>query len=127
MSLELTKPDGKQYDKGSTLEHILPQIYGGRNRLEETLAICAKCNRRRAHRPLHWQMLLRVLILKPFSLWRTILLLHIKNHIGFRKDCMGYYRFGCFHVMEKITSKRKQKAKDFFAQRKARKKKAVAA
>lgn len=47
-----------------TLEHIIPQFYGGKDIELHTIAVCADCNYERDNLPLRWHMILGIFIFK---------------------------------------------------------------
>lgn len=82
--------DDATVNKGSSvsLEHILPQIFGGRDTELNTVATCSNCNMRRSNRILSVKMLCRVLQHKPIKHWPTIAVYHVQTRTRLRRHSM---------------------------------------
>lgn len=79
-------------DNYVTLEHILPQLFGGADTEVNTVAVCSDCNMRRSNRVLSAKMLGRILRRKTVKQWPTILLYHVQTHVRLRRHTMTPFR-----------------------------------
>lgn len=120
---DMIPPKGDiQPDNAMTLEHILPQKYGGKDTLEHTIAACRLCNCERGHRPLALITLLNVLRVKPCNLWLLIVYWHVLTVICFYKlDDPHYVKRGPFNHTIPIPTvdERKRERRRRYRQRKA--------
>lgn len=54
-------------DLSYTLEHIIPQRFGGLDSENNTICVCFGCNQKRSSLPLEWQMIVGIFLFKGMN------------------------------------------------------------